>query len=78
MLTCRQIYDLITEFDDGALSMDERRQFESHVVFCPPCRGFVSQIRTTTRRLGQDTGIELPSELEESIVASFRAWKQQR
>jgi anti-sigma factor ChrR (cupin superfamily) len=74
MLSCRQIYDLITEYDEGALTTSERRQFEQHVVICPPCRGFVSQIRATRHRLGQE-GPSFPAELEESIVNAFRSWK---
>jgi anti-sigma factor ChrR (cupin superfamily) len=75
MFSCRQIYDLITEYDEGALTTSERRQFEQHVVICPPCRGFVSQIRATRDRLGKD-GPSFPAELEESIVAAFRSWKE--
>ena len=75
MLSCRQIYDLITEYDEGALTTSERRQFEQHVVSCPPCRGFVSQIRATRKRLGTDAP-SFPAELEESIVTAFRSWKE--
>ncbi len=78
MFSCRQIYDLITEYDEGGLSTSERRQFESHVIVCPPCRGFVSQIRATRRRLGKDSTPEFTAELEDSIVNAFRAWKEQR
>jgi hypothetical protein len=75
MFTCRQIYDLITEYDEGSLDTSERRQFEEHVVICPPCRGFLSQMRTTRDRLGEDTLPEFPAELEDSIVTAFQAWK---
>jgi anti-sigma factor RsiW len=78
MLSCRQIYDLITEYDDGGLSSSERRQFESHVVVCPPCRGFVSQMRAVRERLDDGLPLELPAELEDSIVSAFKAWKRER
>ncbi len=78
MFSCRQIYDLITEYDEGGLTTSERRQFESHVIVCPPCRGFVSQIRAIRRRLGKDSAPEFTAELEDSIVNAFRAWKQQQ
>lgn len=75
MFSCRQIYNLITEYDEGALTTSERRQFEQHVIICPPCRGFVSQMRATRERLGQDAP-SFPAELQESIVSAFRSWKE--
>ena len=75
MFSCRQIYDLITEYDEGALDTSERRQFEQHVIICPPCRGFVSQIRATRDTLGQNAP-NFSTELEESIVSAFRSWKE--
>ena len=77
MFTCRQIYDLITEYDEGSLETSERRQFEAHVVVCPPCRGFLSQMRSTRDRLGQGSPPEFPAELADSIVDAFKAWKEQ-
>ena len=78
MFTCRQIYDLITEYDEGALALGERRQFESHVVICPPCRGFLGQMRATRDRLGQNAPPEFPAELADSVVDAFQAWKMQQ
>ena len=80
MFTCRQIYDLITEYDEGFLTTNERRQFEAHVVLCPPCRGVLSQMRATRDGLahdGHDGLDELSPELSEKIVNAFRTWKQQ-
>ena len=75
MFTCRQIYDLVTEYDEGSLEPSERRAFEAHVVICPPCRGFLSQMRATRDRLGQSSTAEFPAELADSIVSAFQAWK---
>jgi len=78
MFTCRQIYDLITEYDEGSLDTSERRQFESHVVICPPCRGFLGQMRATRDRLGRDAVPEFPAELAHSIISAFQEWRRQQ
>lgn len=78
MFTCRQIYDLITEYDEGFLDTSQRRQFEAHVVICPPCRGFLSQMRATRDRLGRSSPPEFPGELEDRIVGAFQGWKRDR
>jgi Putative zinc-finger len=77
MFTCRQIYDLITEYDEGGLDTGERRQFEAHVIVCPPCRGFLSQMRATRDRFGERSP-EFPADLADSIVSAFKAWRKQR
>jgi len=78
MFTCRQIYDLVTEYDEGSLETSERRQFETHVVICPPCRGFLSQMRATRARLGQDVPPDFPADLADAIVSAFQEWKTQQ
>ncbi|MBA2568031.1 MAG: zf-HC2 domain-containing protein [Actinobacteria bacterium] len=78
MFSCRQIYDLITEYDEGSLETADRRRFEAHVVICPPCRGFLSQMRATREHLGHGSPPEFPAELEDSIVSAFQAWKKQQ
>ena len=76
MFTCRQIYDLITEYDEGCLDTGERRQFEAHVVVCPPCRGFLSQMRAARDQFGKGSSPEFPAEVADSIVSAFNAWKR--
>lgn len=78
MFSCRQIYDLITEYDEGFLDAGDRRQFEAHVVLCPPCRGFLGQMRATREQLTHGTSPEFPADLEESIVAAFRVRNERR
>ena len=78
MLTCREIYDLVTEYDDGSLETSKRQQFEAHVVLCPPCRGFLSQMRATRARLGRDAPPDFPPELEDSIIRAFQVWKKEQ
>jgi uncharacterized protein YbaR (Trm112 family) len=78
MFTCRQIYDFITEYDEGLLDTSERRQFEAHVVVCPPCRGFLSQMRDAREHLRHGSAPEFPAKLEDSIVSAFQAWKKQQ
>ena len=77
MFSCRQIYDLLTEYDEGCLETRERRLFEAHIVICPPCQGFLSQMRATRDRLGQDVPPDFPDELADAIVGAFRSWKRQ-
>lgn len=74
MLTCREILRLATEYFEGALAPEERLRFERHVAICPPCRGFLAQLRAVHRASGQLSEESLSPETRNALVRSFRAW----
>lgn len=73
--TCREVVDLVTEYLDGGLETRERRAFERHVVLCPPCRGFLAQVRETTEVARSEREAIVPEPLRDSLVDAFRAWR---
>ena len=73
--TCQQVVDLVTEYLDGGLEPHERLAFERHVAICPPCRGYLSQIRRVSRVAGSLTEDHVPERLRSSLLEAFRDWK---
>jgi anti-sigma factor RsiW len=73
-LTCRQVVELVTEYLEGGLEVDERLAFERHVAVCPPCRGYLSQFRLITRAAGTLREEDVPEPLRESLLDAFRDW----
>lgn len=76
MVTCADIVKLITDYNEGRLTPDERRRFEEHVAICPPCRSFLAQMRTTVDLLGELREEDVPSDMEEHLLTAFRDWKR--
>lgn len=76
MLTCADIVKLITDYDEGRLTPEERRRFEEHVSICPPCRSFLVQMRTTAELVGELREEDVPPEMEQHLIAAFRDWKR--
>ena len=74
MLSCADVVDLVTDYVEGHLDSGDRLRFEEHVGICPPCRGFLSQMRTTKRVVGA-AHEQLPPALERELVEAFRTWK---
>ena len=74
MLTCREIVQLVSDYLEGSMAPESRLQFERHVAICPPCRGFLKQMRETVRLSGQLTEESLSPEARESLLAAFRNW----
>ena len=67
--------ELVTEYLDGGLDPSERLAFERHVAICPPCRGYLSQLRRVSSVAGTLSEGDVPESLRESLLKAFRDWK---
>jgi len=70
--SCEDVVRLLTDYQDDALPMSERLEFERHVAVCPACRGYLSQMRTVlaAARAGCRPGLT-PAD-EAALLAAFR------
>jgi anti-sigma factor RsiW len=78
MLSCEQAVQLVTDYVEGQLDRADRLRFEQHVGICPPCRGFLSQMRVTRRVVGSIPIELLAPSLERALVDAFRDWTQKK
>lgn len=74
--TCQEIVEMVTEYFDGGLDTADRVRFERHVAICPPCRGYLSQMRTTVRLAGSLSENDLPEGLRSDLLDAFAHWKR--
>jgi anti-sigma factor RsiW len=77
-LKCREAVELVTDYQEGALTRPARRRFERHISLCPNCREYLEQIRAIIRAARRhdppaDAG---PSDAE--LVSRYRAWRAER
>lgn len=73
--TCRQVVELVTEYLEGGLATEERLAFERHVAICPPCRGYLSQLRRVSTVAGTLSEDDVPPHLRDALLDAFRDWK---
>ncbi len=71
-LMCQEFVELVTDYQEGALSRRDRRRLEKHLDACDGCSAYLEQLRATVRTLG-----ELPAEpadphVREHLLAAFR------
>jgi anti-sigma factor RsiW len=76
--SCVDVTEQITAYMEGALPAEQRLSFEEHVVICPPCRGFMTQMLATRTALGALPAPELSPELELHLLRAFRGWSGAR
>ncbi|HKD75733.1 MAG TPA: zf-HC2 domain-containing protein [Ktedonobacterales bacterium] len=78
MLTCQELVELITDYQDGTLAPEERRRFDEHLAVCDACREYVAQIGLTVRALGALPPEEESAAGTQALLALFRNWKREQ
>ena len=72
-IVCVSGVDLLMEYMEGALPADVATAIEAHVAACPRCEAFIASYREMPRIVRDATGIEMPADLEASLLAAVRA-----
>jgi len=75
-LACREMVQLVTDYLEGALPIEDRTLFEQHLVFCKGCVAYVRQMREMLRITGRIEPASLPHDVQRDLVEAFRAWKR--
>jgi anti-sigma factor RsiW len=74
-LTCRELVELVTDYLEGVLPESERARFAEHIDCCGWCLKYTAQIRETVQVVGELPPEPVAPEVEQHLLAAFRAWK---
>jgi anti-sigma factor RsiW len=74
-LTCQELVEVVNEYLEGALPLEDAARFTRHLDMCPPCRHYVEQIRRTISLAGSLRAEQLAPAERDQLVALFRGWK---
>jgi anti-sigma factor RsiW len=74
-LTCRDVVELVTAYDDGTLADDDRARFEEHLATCDACVTYYEQMRLTAGActLDHDHDAPIDPQIEQALLRAFRA-----
>ena len=72
-IVCVSGVELLMEYMEGAVACDVAAAIEAHVVACPRCEAFIASYREMPRIVRDATRIEMPVDLEASLLAALRA-----
>jgi anti-sigma factor RsiW len=75
-LTCKELVELVTDYLEGRLSVQERARFEEHLGQCPGCYTHLDQVRTTIALTGSLTEASIPPQARDNLLETFRNWKR--
>jgi anti-sigma factor RsiW len=66
-VACRDGVDLLMDYLEGTLSVEDRERIEAHVRSCPRCQAFVESYRRTPAIFREATAAALPEDLRQSL-----------
>ncbi|MFO0581729.1 MAG: zf-HC2 domain-containing protein [Anaeromyxobacter sp.] len=74
-ISCAELVELVTDYLEDRMAEDARTRLELHLAYCPPCRVYVEQVRTTVAVVGKLTEESVPASTRDELLAAFRGWK---
>ncbi len=75
-LSCKEVVELVTDYLEGALSVEIHARFERHLGACPPCVTYVEQIRQTITTLGRLPEETIEQPVMDTLLQHFRGWSR--
>ena len=71
-VVCMSGVELLMEYMEGALTPDVRAAIEAHVAGCARCEAFIASYRETPRIVRDATSVDMPADLEASLLTALR------
>ena len=75
-LTCKELVEVVTDYLEGGMPVDQRLLFEEHLAFCSWCRTYVEQMRETIRVMGTLKEEDIGPEARDALLDVFSDWKR--
>lgn len=75
-LNCNELVELVTDYLEGVMALEDRARFDAHLAICEGCTTFLEQIRATVALTGRLTEESLEPAARDGLLQAFRAWKQ--
>lgn len=71
-LTCVEVVELVTAYLDRRLVPSDTERFEEHLAFCDGCTTYLDQMRATIVMTGRVRDDDVPAELRDRLLETFR------
>jgi anti-sigma factor RsiW len=75
-MACNELVEVITDYLEGTLPVEDRRRFEAHLGECSFCTSYLEQMRKTVARLGALSEATLSADARSGVLDAFRGWHE--
>ena len=76
--TCQEMVELVTEYFEDRMPIEDRLRFEQHIAVCGPCHAYLQQMRETIRVTGELREESLSDDARDTLLTAFREWEGRR
>lgn len=76
VLTCEEMTELVTNYLEEKMSLQDRLDFQKHIGLCRHCREYLHQMKVTVETLGAMPADPVPAEMMGDLLHKFRGWKE--
>jgi anti-sigma factor RsiW len=73
-MRCRELVELVTEYLEDALPLEDRLRFDAHLELCDGCTTYLEQMRRTIELTGTLRVEDVSPEAEHMLLQTFRDW----
>jgi hypothetical protein len=74
-LSCRELVEIVTDYLEARLSVEDRTRFELHLGYCEWCRTYLRQMRQVRDAAGELTEESIAPEAKRALLGALRDWK---
>lgn len=74
-MPCQELVEVVTDYLEGALPVEDLMRFEAHLAECDACREYLAQIRRTVSLVGEFDAATLPDGSRQRLLDAFRGWR---
>jgi anti-sigma factor RsiW len=74
-LSCKELVEVITDYLEGTMGVEDRRRFEAHLEVCPFCVTYLEQMRQTTAIVGELQEESIAPSTREELLSAFHGWR---
>jgi predicted anti-sigma-YlaC factor YlaD len=72
-ITCRELVEVITDFLEGALPVEQRDLVERHLAMCTWCETYLDQMQHTLTLVGRLRDDDVAPPMLDALARAFRA-----
>jgi exonuclease VII small subunit len=70
-ITCREVVEVVTDFLEGRLPIEDRDLFERHIAMCAWCETYLDQMRHTVSVVGALREDDVPEPMLDALARVF-------
>jgi anti-sigma factor RsiW len=75
-ITCQELTEVLTDYLEGVMPLEDRARFEAHLAICDGCVTYVDQMRQVIATVHELRTDEVEATAPDDLLEAFRAWRR--